>query len=62
MKTKRLYYWLGLATFLLIIWGLFGHFVCRIGYSTQKPINYDQPKEDTNLYGHSEILRLDTAD
>ncbi len=30
--------------------------------TTQKPINYDKPKEDTTLYGRSEILRLDTAD
>ena len=39
------------------------YLVCSpVKVDLSKPINYDRPKEDTSLYGHSEILRLDTAD
>lgn len=61
MKLNKGYTWAGIFVAALIIWGLFGHFVCRIGYSTRKPINYDKPKLDTGTFDtlHSEIKGME---
>jgi hypothetical protein len=60
MNNKKLWYWVCGVAFLIVFWGLFGHFVCRIGYSAQK---IDKMR-DTIIFDslHSEIKPLKAAD
>lgn len=64
MNSKKLWYWVGAVTFLVIFWGLIGHLVMPKHVDLRKPINYDKPKLDTVTFddGHTEVFKLDTAD